>query len=525
MVETRPFKTKLCVLYEKGRCGRDTCTFAHGDSDLRRFSGYSAYPKGPDLIESGYGSNLKFAFLRYGHPSVLYITSLMHYMFASFKAVCTNSGLLVRLALQQFITLIFKREIKLAKSSVLHSESSTFAIPDRPINRDNDLRSKLDRKRSPLHKSSPRRDANGSRAYKRFSPSQPSKRRKLRTHEHEDGRNKYSGGFKCQNGSAESEKDKLHILSNSRNVVEDELTQLEYEVDVLFNQKSQMEIAFQERVQEADNLSSRIRDLEAQLCDEKEKSKRVNSKIKKLIRAHVHHSRMQDELKRQVYIAMSQIQLEQLVGELGTDAIPIVSVSENLDVNVISNEEFLELKDSASPAKKQAYVGKGWKGGQEKLGIGYKGSLVADWLIEHLDTLFSLASTTARGHGARVLGSRRNPLVSFGGHQEAEAGLSEENPQLQNIASKHFDPYDKVKESNFMVPPTSMAAHAVDFIELMEAEENPEMLGTPKCVENSLPFLLPPLPTVSQNNYIQYEGDDENVDVDGLEELEEVYIV
>ncbi|XP_021746070.1 zinc finger CCCH domain-containing protein 13-like isoform X2 [Chenopodium quinoa] len=403
MVETRPFKTKLCVLYEKGRCGRDTCTFAHGDSDLRRFS-------------------------------------------------------------------------------------------DRPINRDNDLRSKLDRKRSPLHKSSPRRDANGSRAYKRFSPSQPSKRRKLRTHEHEDGRNKYSGGFKCQNGSAESEKDKLHILSNSRNVVEDELTQLEYEVDVLFNQKSQMEIAFQERVQEADNLSSRIRDLEAQLCDEKEKSKRVNSKIKKLIRAHVHHSRMQDELKR------SQIQLEQLVGELGTDAIPIVSVSENLDVNVISNEEFLELKDSASPAKKQVH---------DSMEASQGGN----------------SATTARGHGARVLGSRRNPLVSFGGHQEAEAGLSEENPQLQNIASKHFDPYDKVKESNFMVPPTSMAAHAVDFIELMEAEENPEMLGTPKCVENSLPFLLPPLPTVSQNNYIQYEGDDENVDVDGLEELEEVYIV
>lgn len=55
-----------------------------------------------------------------------------------------------------------------------------------------------------------------------------------------------------------------------------------------------------------------------------------------------------------------------------------------------------------------------------------------------------------------------------------------------------------------MAPPTSMAAHAVDdFIELMEAEENPEVLGTPTNFGSSLPFLLPPLPTMSQNNYFQ----------------------
>lgn len=416
MVETKPFKTKLCLLHQKGRCVRETCTFAHGDSELRGFS-------------------------------------------SSFN--------------------------------------------DRRINRDNDLRSKLDRKRSPLHRS-PRRDAKGLRAYKRSSPSGPSqtsKRRKTKTHEHMDGPNDFSGGFESLEGTVDSRKDKEIGSLNSRKMLEDEAKRIEYEVDLLFNEKSQLEIEMEEKVQEADSLSSRIRDLEAELSEEKDNIKRVNLKIKQFIKAHIHHSQLHDEIKR------SQVQLEQLVGELGFDAIQMGADEDKLNANIISDEDVLKLKNSASPARKQLH-----------------NSMEA--------TRGSKSANTARGHEARVAGFRRN---HFDGHGEAEMGnkrkhiarpSSENKPQLRNNASKSLDSLDKLKasESN-LVAPTSMAARADDDFELIEADENPGLVGTPKRVENGLLFPIPPLPVISQNSYIQYEGDDENVDVDGVEELEEVDIV
>lgn len=49
-----------------------------------------------------------------------------------------------------------------------------------------------------------------------------------------------------------------------------------------------------------------------------------------------------------------------------------------------------------------------------------------------------------------------------------------------------------------------MAAHAVDdLVEQIEAEEETQVVETLAGVDNGLPFPLPPLPPVSQNNYSQ----------------------
>ncbi|KAL2938084.1 Zinc finger CCCH domain-containing protein 13 [Bienertia sinuspersici] len=312
----------------------------------------------------------------------------------------------------------------------------------------------------------------------------------------------------------------------------------------------------EERVQEADNLSSRIRDLEAQLAGEKDKFNRagfssfvmlcrINSKINKFINAHVHHSRLQDEIKRQVYtpLCMSQVQLEQLVGKLGIDVLPMSTGEDELNVN-ISSEEALESKETAYPVRKQLHnsveAPQGSKSGW--LRVCTNGTIIISIIsITHANVkvpYFIMAANMSRGHGATVLEFKRKSLVCSNAHRAAKVENKRNDsarpskgkqPQLPNVALKSLDPLNKLKasESNIVAPPTSMAAHADDeFVELFEEEKSPGGVGTPKAVENCLPFPLPPLPNVSENNYYQYEDDDENVDVDGLEEpFEDVDIV
>ncbi|XP_020591279.1 zinc finger CCCH domain-containing protein 13 [Phalaenopsis equestris] len=39
MLGRKMYKTKLCLLYQRGRCPRQNCSFAHGEVELRRFGG------------------------------------------------------------------------------------------------------------------------------------------------------------------------------------------------------------------------------------------------------------------------------------------------------------------------------------------------------------------------------------------------------------------------------------------------------------------------------------------------------
>ncbi|GAB4825134.1 hypothetical protein Ancab_008010 [Ancistrocladus abbreviatus] len=438
MAERKLFKTKLCVLYQRGHCGRQTCSFAHGEAELRRYSG-------------------------------------------SFNG--------------------------------------------RRVNRSNDLRARLERRRSPQRKYSPGRGARGRHLFHGYSPPTGLGRRKYQKTQNVDGQSDFSGSLR--DGTEDRGKEEKLVSFGSRNVLQEQLKQVKCDVDLLVDQKHQLEVELEERTQEADSLSSRIQDLEAQLSDEKENSRRITSKIRKFIRAHSHYTRLQDDLKR------SQVRLDKLVEDLSSaqlganeedSSINIISDGENI-INHFVNRFTESKKENASPAKKWSDFNMEVVEGSKSVNMVKTGHLGAG------------QETSLRTLKRSQLGSRKEAEM-INKRKAVERPQSNEGKQKRRkdaFTGALSADMGKGLDSNLVVPPTGMAAHAVDeFNDLTEPEEKAEVVeAVSTMVQDGVGYEaagllvpLPPLPPVSQNNYLQYKGDDGEVDVDGLEEeLVEVDIV
>ncbi|KAK3184337.1 hypothetical protein Dsin_031623 [Dipteronia sinensis] len=127
------------------------------------------------------------------------------------------------------------------------------------------------------------------------------------------------------------------------------------------------------------------------------------------------------------------------------------------------------------------------------------------------------------------------PEVNFargGGHQAESRQLEKPSrwsvqPARSNVdteveAANNGDK-PKVLGSGLLLPSTGIAAHAIERDIEIEVEKFEEVEMVSSEIEKRaiyaavrmLPFRLPP-PPFPRNAYLQYKGDDENVDVDGL---------
>ncbi|XP_004144583.2 zinc finger CCCH domain-containing protein 40 isoform X1 [Cucumis sativus] len=430
MVGRKLFKTKLCVLYQKGYCSRPSCSFAHGNAELRRFAA-------PSIGRTEY--------------------------------------------------------------------------------RGNDLRHKLDSRHSPLQE----RDSRGRHVPREYSSSWSLERhsdRKRRKKEHGDASRDYSGNLRILDRNEEHDR-QGKISSVSRDTLEGQLNKIQTDIEMAEQRKHQAEVYMDEKIQEVDSLTSRVQELESQLYKERQECRRIKSKIKKFVKAHNRHSRLQDELSR------SQVRLQQLGDQLGSDVNKIGANEEDSSINIVSDGEdpgyhasdpFHDLQRDTSASKRKMHdvqdIAENLKradldkGNKEAVGRLRRNSR---WNAHPAKSTYSKI---------KMVGNEINDLIP----------TANESRQRRGRTSSSVSSADKVRglDSGVAVPLTSMAGHAVDEevdidLEINHEEKEPRE-NSMEAASGSLPFLPPPPPPpIREFSHSKYEGEDQNVDVEVVDEEKE----
>ncbi|KAL7128831.1 hypothetical protein ABFS83_13G020400 [Erythranthe nasuta] len=349
-----------------------------------------------------------------------------------------------------------------------------------------DLRERLDRMRSPLDNSPGRGDAKERHSSRGDSPRSVGKRidRNHRKRRQLDGHsNDYSG--RMSDGTEDKIKDRRQALSDTKVRVDEQLREIYSEIKMLESDRRRMEMYLEDKVKEADSFTMKIHELEMQLSKEKEEGKRLTTKIKKFVKAHSRHLRLQDELKR------SHAHFQKLGEQLASDAVG----PGNEEINTMSDDvaggyasPLNEGQLNAAPPKKRSRVFMG-----------------------------------AHDSSNQVGRSRVDKLSRHCGNHDKFS--NSKKPEADGDAAT-ADKY-KVSEAGVTKPSTGIAANAIDEdVEVVETDNNKfQVVGAETEVglrtTPRLPLPPPPPPPIPHNVYSQYKGDDD----DENEETVEVDIV
>ncbi|KAL3848956.1 hypothetical protein ACJIZ3_010838 [Penstemon smallii] len=371
---------------------------------------------------------------------------------------------------------------------------SFVQISERQDYRGRDLRERLDRMRSPLRKYSPGRDARARYPSHGDSPHSRGKsiERNHRKRQQLDGNSDYSGSLRMSDGTEDQIADRRHASSDMR--IDEKLRQMHYEIKMLDNDKRQMEMYLGDKVQEADNLRLKIHELEMHISEEKEQGKRSHAQLQKLGEQLYLDAADEDDSK-------TNIAINDETG--GTYSIsPLHELQTNSPRKKRTRLEVHDSSNQANPVN------------AERTEIGNNRLEKLSRQTGHHDQWTNSKKSEADGEA-----NNGNEQLSHGDKSRRGKNL----PPDIALADKY-----KVSEPAITVPPTGIAAHAMDEeVEVVEMEEKSRVTGAISSGAETevtlktprLPFLPPPPPLpVPHNVYQQYKGDDENVDINGHDE-------